>query len=142
MTCEGQAPRSSVSMSDGMPTSLVNDSFTNSLSAVLFSMYYRGQIEDDIRIVYPSRAFPRVSAHYPYHSPPSSHPLLIFPRINPASHASASRTGRGEWSCSFIVYGIEKISGLRGAGAVFGRVESHKRAQNVSMPGRTCDRRI
>jgi hypothetical protein len=32
------------------------------------------------------------------------------------------------------VYGIERISGSRGAGAVFGRVESHKRAQNVSMP--------
>ena len=72
---------------------------------------YIGQIEGNIGILYTSPAFPPVSARRPSHSQPSSYPLLIFMPVyvSLVSHASAPRIGRGEWSCSVAVYGIERI---------------------------------
>ncbi|KAF8500438.1 hypothetical protein F5888DRAFT_1633172 [Russula emetica] len=59
-------------------------------------LYCTGQIEGNLGNFYPLRP---VSARYSSHSPPPSHPC--FSRLDIAY--------RKEWSCSVIVYGIERI---------------------------------
>lgn len=112
LTCEGQAPRPSVSISDGMPTTLGKDSLIPVLLYVIlcFDQY---TTEDKLRVISEfsaRRALPPceralfISFTTAFFSP------LAYPvHVRPVSHASASRIGKGEWSCSVVVYGIERI---------------------------------